>query len=114
MCGLSFKDVYVLGRRGLSVSLPQWKQRGRATSAACALREMLVMRELLASFASSKCDSSSSASGGFEQHSSCSARAKLASAVLAVDDSGSRTGCASLSGTVNMLTVAEDAGADAT
>ena len=33
MCGLSFTDVYVLGRRGLSVSLPQWKQRGRATSA---------------------------------------------------------------------------------
>ena len=33
MCGLSFKGVYVLERRGLSVSLPQWKQRGRATSA---------------------------------------------------------------------------------
>ena len=33
MCGLSFTGVYVLGRRGLSVSLPQWKQRGRATSA---------------------------------------------------------------------------------
>ena len=36
MCGLSFTAVYVLGRRGLSVPLPQWKQRkqrGRASSA---------------------------------------------------------------------------------
>ena len=52
------------------------------------LRALLIV----ASFVSSHSDSSSSASGSFEQHSSCIDGAKLASAVLAVDDSGSPTG----------------------